>query len=820
VAFGEALSTKMNTWEIDDFSGGLDLRHGPFSEDQTVYRLRKNVYSGKGKQMERRPANLELNGRVGEETQGFIYHQGNFYVFKKRGDPDTGYGSANDTTLILEFDPPEYTTTWELIRAGVHEGSPWAEILHQGTAGAQIFLHTWDGLISTPTYVMDPGFPGSYSTGPDELAGQVYDPEFRPVAEVAVSKLWVSNLAGNVQCCRTADTRVWNQRTSDSLLQDGEHYVFRVPGGVGVNREFTIPSAFADIKVEGRWAYYLLEKAVNGYWETVVEVNTAPAANQWQAFSSTPAWAGGVAMVGIRINWSDVDPGLIRLRMVAGSTSVVIIGDQPSVTVDGTTAISMKPVKYSYRGGDAVSVSFSGNHPANNVYLLCIGPDGAALWDVTTNGWPNGYQLERRRIVMKLDYTVLLTQIGPNVTVLSGTVTTGVGSQAITGAGTKFLSDFKIGDWFAGPNNQGRGVQAIASDTAMTAAANFTVALAGTQYGRSDRSLYKYAFENEAESGWYTGLLLQYIDQAGAEDALQIGTRNYDPTGGFVSAIGTQLNRLIICYPGTIQSWSVDQATNATGFLDRLNFGTGAQLDPNPVPFYESVAIAIESTERSIYVSGPNNDTLKDNNIGEPIDGFPMPQVVAACHWVKLGQLVIAGVDQDGLTVFLVYDYSRESKISSWNEWRIVADIPVDPRTLIPLGDRLYFRSGTRIRYFDTAVNVFRDADEEEGDAYWSDALTHLNQLGKPNKDKALKFFDITADGETFIDYHLAPNGTYGNESSGPILKNLSYAGCSYGDTRLPLHGIAPAVAVRFRSRDESGWRLRQFSITFQYKDR
>lgn len=817
------MGLSVSTWDQNTFGGGLDLRSGSYSDDQTTQRIRLNVYAGRGPEVPilRRPPCLDTGGLADAASQGLLIYQGRFYVFVRRGDVIAHTGNVLSLVEDLAFDPPEYTNAWRVLRCGVHEGFPWAEIRHEGDAGAQVFMHVWDGLLYEPTYVLDPAYPGSYSNGPSDLAEQIYDPDFEPVAATAVSKVWVSNRLGNVQCCRTADTRVWNQRDEDSLRTDGEHYCFRVPGGAGGLRDFYVPRPHSDLPIDQRWAYYVLERAVGDEWQVLEEVGITPVVNEtWQAVLAS-RW-GSTDIINIRIRWGSADAGLIRLRLVAAATQVAFIGTAPVVTYSGsgaTRTVTVSPYEFNYRGGDKVrSPGSSFVISQGNDYLMGVGPAGLAVWNVTGGtGLPSGWERERNRLIEHIRWP--LTQADPNYTAATGTVAVTSGQPTITGTGTAFTQEFRVGD-FVLINGERKKILTITSDTLATAETNFAATVGPVAMSVWDDPAYRYAYENAAESEWFTGITIDYVDRAGAEDAVTIATRNHDPKGGFVSAIGMQLNRLLIFYPGSIQSWSIDQATNATAHQATLGFGTGTQVNPSPVPFYESVAVSLEIAPRSIFVSGPNNDTLKDNNIGEKIEGLPMPATRAACHWVDQGELVIAATDTNGAAQFLVLDYSRESKLTAWSVWNVTGLPPVDVDTLIPVQGKLYFRAGNRIRYFDKKATVFRDADEAVGAAYVSRCLTPLHLFGKPRFNKQTQAIDVHASGSTHVQFEVANPEEREGTSVLPYLDNLYHVGTSRGDARLPIVMTAVSIAIDLSSQDEAGWKLRGISLDYQLKKR
>jgi hypothetical protein len=551
------------------------------------------------------------------------------------------------------------------------------------------------------------------------------------------------------------------------------------------------------------------------------QVSITPVVNDtWQAIQ-VGMW-GSTDIVRVRVLWGSASAGLIRLRLVAAATEVVFVGAAPTVTITGvgaTRTVTVSPYEYTYRAGDKVrSAGSSLVISQGNDYLIGVGPTGTSVWNVTGGtGFPTGWEREKNRLINYIRWP--LTEAEPNYTTATGTVSVTAGQPTITGVGTLFTQEFRVGDYVL-VNGERRKISAIASDTSATTETNFAATIGGVALRWWTDPTYLYAYENAAESEWYTGISLDYVDRAGAEDAVTIATRNHDKQGGLVSAIGHQLNRLLVFYPGSVQSWSVDQSTNATAFLAALGFGSDGQVNPSPVPFHESVAVALGTTVRGVYVSGANTDTLKDNNIGEKIEGSTMPVARAGAHWVNQGQLVMACTDADGEALFLVLDYSRESKITCWNHWT-VTDLPeVDVDSLHAVQERLYFRAGNRIRYFDAKATTFRDADEVAGAAYKSSVLTPLNLLKKPRMLKQTVAMHLHASGETHVQFELAQPEDYEGTDTTPLLDNLTYVGTSRGDTRLPVTVTAQALAVELSSQDEAGWKVRGFALDYQLKKR
>jgi hypothetical protein len=327
---------------------------------------------------------------------------------------------------------------------------------------------------------------------------------------------------------------------------------------------------------------------------------------------------------------------------------------------------------------------------------------------------------------------------------------------------------------------------------------------------------YQYAFQSNTDSSWYTDRVVEYIDQAGAEDALSIATAAHDNTGGQITAIASVRQRMLITYSGSMQLWAIDQDTNRTAYLDTLSFGTGDQPTPPAVPWYGSLVVPVENGIRSISVVGSNTDNLQDLNIGEPIEPLPTLSASTADFWPWYGQLMVAGTTPDGGVEFRCLDYSRESKITAWSRWTIAGLVKPDVGTLRPSGSNLWWRSGTALHRFDAKATVFRDYGDTVGNAYESMAFFHFNDLGKPGANKRWTGLDIVQDGKCSLAFALPPYGApFEALTAGPLAIGPQIEGITYGRSRFPLALMASAIAPRITTRDETGWRLQRLALDF-----
>lgn len=748
------------TWDLDDFGAGIDLRQGLWSRNQARWRELRNCRTTKGRKPCRRSPVAKLDVTLDAKCKGLFSIDGALYTIAKKGDSITHTGADAGQVTTLYFDNPDLCTTWELGEFQTFEGYAEAWIIHDfpsATYPKLAMKHVWDGLVFAPTFVQDPYLPGSFSPSIADLTDQVYDATFRPVLGSGASKSWTSTRRGNAHASRTADARVYNQRTLDSFKEDGEHWCFVVPEGAGELRRFIVPRNAADLVPDGRWAYYVLEQAVGDAWVPMDEVSVEPTINgTWRASAVASRFTGGWDEVAVDVRWPSADAGLIRMRLVAGATAVEIT-TEPTVTATlasaGVWDVAVTEAAYRYRSGDAVTVPAwtVGQVQEGRTYLLGVSADETdhpSLMDITT-GFPTGWRREHLCF-----YKRIVCETGEDPTITD----------------------------------------------------------------------YLYAFESDADSAWYTNLVVEYVDLAGAEDALSIATAAIDNSGGTISSISAVRNRMLVTYPGSMQLWSIDQDTNKTAFLDQVGFGTGDQARPSPVNFYGAVLVPTDAGFRGMSVAGPLNDNLQDSNLGEPVATLPTLTLRTAAFWPHFGSYIAAGV-RDGALAFQVLDYSRESKITAWATWGGEDSDGVDPwadagltdidaGTLIASGSRLYWRSGSSIYYFDAAATVFRDWCDTPGAAYESFGRLHYNDMGKPGLSKRFIAFDIVQEGRCTIGFELPPFGAW-QETSGPQLQGPTIIGTTYGRARLPMAGLGPAIAPTFSSRCEDGWELQRIAIDF-----
>lgn len=451
-----------HTWSLDQFGSGLDLRDGLFSQNQTRFRKLNNLWVTKGKKLRRRPPCLRTVGDLSANCQGLVSIDGQLYTFAKSGDTVTHTGDVASLVQTLSFNAPDLTTTWELVAAGTFNGYAAAWIRHTFPSVAYpslCFLHVWDGLVFAPTFVQDPYLPGSFSPSIADLADQIFDADFNPVLGLGASKLWTSTVRGNAQCCRTADARIWNQRTNEAILESGEHWCYVVPEGNTSVRQFIVPRDAAWMNIDQRWAYYVLEYDNAGVWTPMEEVSGTPSVGfTWSWTSIASRFTGGWNEIRLNVCWGRASAGLVRLRLVAGATSVDTV-TEPTVTIatgTGTTwDLSISEGTYRWRTNDIQTrAAFVQNIAGSaKTYLLGVAGGGFAELVDITSAFPNGWEREHRRFYKKIvlgavtsGSTALNTPTWDTFPALTGTAAVTSGSNAVVGTGSLFLTELAIGN--------------------------------------------------------------------------------------------------------------------------------------------------------------------------------------------------------------------------------------------------------------------------------------------------------------------------------------------------------------------------------------
>ena len=271
---------------------------------------------------------------------------------------------------------------------------------------------------------------------------------------------------------------------------------------------------------------------------------------------------------------------------------------------------------------------------------------------------------------------------------------------------------------------------------------------------------------------------------------------------------------MLFFYEQSAQLWRIDVDPSNNLFLDQMTFGILA-TDFSPVTqFYGGLIVPTEIGYRSVTLSGTNFDSMRDLGLGEPIaDFFPLA-IRDTTFWPHMGIYVSSVVD-DSEDWFHIFNFSRQAKISAWSRWQVNALGTPNKNGLVPIAERLYVVVGSDISYFDATATSFRDAnDVVDTDAYESLAVFHFNDFRRPGDNKRLIWIDWAVQGETTYGFLFSPQD-FDVEWREIVSAETDI---TYGLTRIPLgYLVVPGVAPALRSVDETGWRLDQISIDFQY---
>lgn len=325
---------------------------------------------------------------------------------------------------------------------------------------------------------------------------------------------------------------------------------------------------------------------------------------------------------------------------------------------------------------------------------------------------------------------------------------------------------------------------------------------------------YRAGWTSGDESDFYSEKNSDYlVNQAGDGETGKKSLSSHDNTGGLIKAISSVRNRMAFHYAGSTQLWAIDPDPLNDVYLDQLRFGAVGRT----TPFIGAVMMLTRRGFRLLNVRGLNQDSLQDNNFGEPIEEIGEIDLHSAADWPYMGHFVAAGVLTPGPhashvaagLVLLDLTYSRESKITGWSLWRITG--PDEIRDLVSDGPYLYFRDGADVHRIVATDTTYRDDGDPVGqDAYRSRAWFHLNDFGKPGSLKQYDVLQVVQRGESTISASYVP---YLDDQvdDGP-----TYEGISYGRQMVPLSLLGQALGLRFESVDESGWELQAIGVDYQ----
>lgn len=801
------------------FKGGRDLRLGQFAGKQKDrFKVLTNYFTDKNGHLRRRPPVKQVTGTISANAQGMIILNGVLCQIAKYGDTVTNT-VVSPAITTLRFDNPSNCTTWQLIQAKVFNGKVVALIRHAypgGVVTSRIFLHVFDGssvtLNKKPTYVEDPYCPTSwaptlplhnYRTG---TAGSFLD--YNPRMCIAGSKLYISGPDGNLYFSRVKNARAWNTRTQQELIDNGEWWYFISTATVG-QQTFLISedySRLASIKNWGGWVLEYLD--TTGTWKECKEVAAIVGDKDYTVTSNGAGWVDQafIDSIKVTVNWAALGAGVIlRFRMCVKTSTV-------------TTGLTWDVSDYAdYFNGDGVTTSFAGSATLAgiaNVYVNGVLVPGGAAWTVTSTspftinftvapsaGTKNVVFTKGSRSAVAANNSLTYQGVNPKSAVAAtiSYFTTAVpnASERLYGAslfGSDYYSGFPAATIYdvtgasyllngSSPLMQG-GQLRLHTQWLIDATASNNVLIPAPLQGA--------VIYDPTTNDFYKGKTADYISMAGFGDAGNLPTQAKNNTGGLIVDLSAVNSSIVVAYAEQSQLWTVyaDQLLNK--FEDSSQVGSGNHTGGTSVKFYHESLFLSARGLRLVSAGNFSNTDLEDSNIGEAIEEFQGYNFVAGCFWAYTGEMVCA-LDNGSTTELHVFDYSKNSKISSWSKWESSALGQIMRDGLLPLNGKLYYVTAAgSMFYFDA------DATDRQYDltatAYTSTAQLPLLDMDQPGLSKVFESFNLAASGTWSIGFNLLTDDVE-IEVAGP-----SSEGSSYGKGCIDLSMEGQAVGVVIRS--------------------
>lgn len=848
-----AAAPAVRLWHLESFTGGLDRRDGNFTKNQNRFYDLVNCRILNNKRVKRRPPCLRNATQFTGATAGCIEWRGALYTVAKKGDV---IGKPSQVTGELRFDNPDHCTTWELIELRTFGGVPVALIKHTYPGGVvthQYRLHVFDGKKNKPTYVEDPWCPiGWGPTLPLHLnrTGDIgaFDPNWVPTMREASGRLYISRPDGNLAFCKTGNARVWNDRTVEDLQDGGEWWYFFTNATSGL-QEFVISEEFAKLAGAANWSSASMEFLDTGTttWIEFAETGGVPAFLNNARLTNVASRFGGADEIKLQIYWTAGAGNVIRVRLMTRGRRLNVTGatieNQKTFKASGTGAVTvfefpaaiLDPMfNYGvYVGG--VVVNRDANDPpaaglvyidinaANNIYLKFGTAPAAGTNNITL----------RQNPYVKGDNTITIEYAGVTYVIPPSDQTNKFVSYRYSLSlygpsdtsyvrwernGSPITSQFPLG---------GFSCVAVGTDPdtlAPQARGGYFFSHKLTTDGKAlpdtimTNQVYRYLSDTDNSTEFFAARALEYqLNLAGADDAGDLPTSSQQGSdGGYVTALSSLKDRLLVSYRGGTQLWQVSGLPEEHALLGFGPVGTGEQVRPLGAVVGQSVILGMARGLMSLNLSGSNLDSLRDINLGEPIEDLGRIDQFEAAFWPKTGQYVTAVQMLDNLSAqeFLVFDYSPEQKINAWNRWT-VADLPgFEVNSMVAVGDRLYFRAGGYLHWFDLAATDYIDVYDDPETPYESLCQWHFNHFEAPFRQKQAVAMEWVIRGA--ITAAIRWNPDMPDEETGEVV----YSGMSPGRAKIPVAVWGAGLAPLVRSRDRTGFELEEIGIWFLVRGR
>ncbi len=292
-------------------------------------------------------------------------------------------------------------------------------------------------------------------------------------------------------------------------------------------------------------------------------------------------------------------------------------------------------------------------------------------------------------------------------------------------------------------------------------------------------------------------------------------TASHDRSGGLPQLLIGVKDRLLVVYRGGMQLWKFVENGNLNEKMDLSPIGFDEQLTPHGVQIDDLTVVPLVNGYRAISVYGQLSDGIDSDRLGEKIARFGTPQVHTAAWWPYLNEYV-AFETVDGESRFRVLDYHMKTKekVAAWARWYVDGVSSVTYKSLLPLGSKLYFRSGNKLHYFDAAAtgsagDPFRDSEDAEGFAYESTIEFRMNDFKNPNASKEVLGIDLIQNGRATFDFR-----TVGYDLT-QIMPGPTINGPTVGKEMHGLAMMAPQFGVIVTSKDETGYELQQLQLHY-----
>jgi hypothetical protein len=312
---------------------------------------------------------------------------------------------------------------------------------------------------------------------------------------------------------------------------------------------------------------------------------------------------------------------------------------------------------------------------------------------------------------------------------------------------------------------------------------------------------YLYANAVNNESSWYLAKAALYLTEyAGFGDAGFITTSGNNPRGGYISGLAVIGKNLAVFYPDLAQIWSLpsnDPSQDSLVDVGPIGSGQQPKCSGELVDMFSLVALG--KGFRTIDLSRTLVQRLQDNNLGAKIQ--------------PLGQIMLEE---------MALDYSRELKYESWSQWTGIefdehtdarGNVCVDFQTMTPLGDRLYFRSGTKVCYFDAAATDYHDFSDasQSSIALQTDAevIWHFNHFKNPGKLLEAVGANLSQIGTCRLAIR------YSTQDASVETTEIPLDGETYGLGSIPAEGWGAGLALVIRSNDPAGNNLQEVGLSY-----